>query len=289
MLSVSNFLLCNKLSLYMTPKEKKYCVVVIPIHTASPCKMELISFQQCFKVLGNHDIKILAPKGLDLEQYKTVVPDFQVIFIDPVWQSSVEKYNKLKLSQFFYKLFDAYQFMLTYELDAFVFKDELLFWCEKGYDYIGAPWFVGYGSPTSNEFLGVGNSGFSLRNIPAMQNALKTICLQEGMYRPFKTGKKIFVKWFIALNSFLIKFGENHTIQRADNINEDWFITHIIDKEINEFTIAPVKEAICFSFEVKPRYLYELNNNSLPMGCHAWWRYDLDFWEPFVEDFGYRV
>ena len=30
--------------------------------------------------------------------------------------------------------------MLIYQLDAYVFKDELLNWANKGYDYIGAPW-----------------------------------------------------------------------------------------------------------------------------------------------------
>jgi hypothetical protein len=48
---------------------------------------------------------------------------------------------------------------------------ELKFWTkfelEKGYDYIGAPWFEGFdkGSPDDDILAIAGNGGFSLRNI----------------------------------------------------------------------------------------------------------------------------
>ena len=54
--------------------------------------------------------------------------------------ASLRGYNKLVLDELFYMRFLKYQYMLIYQLDAFVFKDELLLWAEKGYDYIGAPW-----------------------------------------------------------------------------------------------------------------------------------------------------
>jgi hypothetical protein len=264
------------------------CVVVIPIHSETPTELELISFQQCFMVLGEHTIRIIAPEGLNLNRYKAVIPVIEVIYIDPIWQSSVEKYNKLKLSQFFYKLFADYQFLLTYELDAFVFKDELLYWCNKGYDYIGAPWFVGYDNPT-DDFLGVGNSGFSLRNIAAMQRAIKKVYIKEAAYHTFGKKNNLTFKLSTWLNYLRIYFGENYTIQFATHKNEDAFIAEIITAEIKDFKIAPVEEAMQFSFEVKPEYLYHMNQNRLPMGCHAWWKYDLGFWKPYIEAEGYML
>src|SRR5687767_8481944 len=124
------------------------CVVVIPVHTPKPSPYELISFRQCFSVLKRHAIRVIAPKGLSLEKYRQVVPDFEVVTIDPKWQSSVAQYNRLKISRFFYRIFDSYDYLLTYELDAFVFKDELNHWCQQGYDYMGAPWWENY--TTSN-------------------------------------------------------------------------------------------------------------------------------------------
>lgn len=274
-------------------KYYKKVVVVIPIHTANPTMLELISFKQCFKILGSHDIKIVAPNGLNLDNFKAVIPFFQVVFIDSVWQCSIEKYNKLKLSQFFYMLFEDYQFLLTYELDAFVFKDELLLWCNKGFDYIGSPWFVGYDNP-SNYFIGVGgvgNSGFSLRNIRTMQKAIKRVYIEDGAYGYYFFGKKnkFLLKFHKLFNNILIYFGENHTIQRSVHRNEDSIIAQIIAKQVKDFKIASIEEAIPFGFEANPKYLYQINKDILPMGCHAWWRYDLEFWKPFIEDFGYKI
>ncbi len=38
----------------------------------------------------------------------------------------------------FYKQFLNYEYILIYQLDAFVFKDELNY-CSQGIDYVGAP------------------------------------------------------------------------------------------------------------------------------------------------------
>jgi hypothetical protein len=62
---------------------RKLCVVVIPIHSESPSVFELISFQQCFKILSNHSIKGVKSRNI-------LIPVLDVVFIDPVWQSSVE-------------------------------------------------------------------------------------------------------------------------------------------------------------------------------------------------------
>ncbi|MBP0904517.1 DUF5672 family protein [Mariniflexile gromovii] len=269
-------------------KYYKKVVVVIPIHNDSPSTFELVSFQQCFNVLGKHPIKIIAPYGLSLDKYQEIVPNLDVVFIDKIWQSSIEKYNKLKLSKFFYKLFDNYQYLLTYELDAFVFKDELIHWCNRGYDYIGAPWFVGY-ETAENKFLGVGNSGFSLRKIKAMQNAIKKVYLKDAAYHTFGKKTIIALKLSVWLNYIRIYFGENYTIQYADHINEDVFISEVIAIKIKKFKLAPIDEAISFAFEVKPKDLYQLNQKNLPMGCHGWWKYDFKFWQPFIENFGFKI
>ena len=266
--------------------KKKVCVV-IPIHNSNPSKYEIISFQQCFKILGNHPIFIIAPIGLNMQAYTNVVNNFEVKFINPKWQSSILNYNKLKLSKFFYSLFDDYEYLLTYELDAFVFKDELLYWCSKGYDYIGAPWLKDYVN-NSDEVIGVGNSGFSLRKIKSIQVGLERDYFKE-LY--FKGG--LFRKCLLSLKQVIYKFlsffGENQSIQSVTNqaLNEDMIICHTMKNKVESFIISPIDEAIKFSFELNPRLLYQINNFSLPMGCHAWWRYELEFWWPFIAKFDY--
>lgn len=268
---------------------KQLVVVVIPIHSENPTPYELISFRQCFKVLSKYDIVVIAPNGLSLQKYREQVVTFRVLYIDSSWLSSILKYNKLKLSNFFYSLFKDYNYLLTYELDAFVFKDELTEWCNKGYDYIGAPWFDGYTSPTlENKIVGVGNSGFSLRNIYTIRGILKHFYF----YNPKESsGRKNKVKNFINYPFRKLKnlTGENFTIQKYYDWYEDYFFSTIVPTKVPDFKIAPVNDAMKFSFEVNPEILYEINDRQLPFGCHAWLRYNVTFWKPYIEKEGYTV
>lgn len=271
---------------------KKEVCIVVPIHSDKPSKYELISFEQCFKVLGKHPIKIVAPQGLNLIEYKKVIKNFEIIYINPKWQSTLLKYNKLKLSVYFYSLFKEYEYLLTYELDAFVFSDQLLEWCKKGYDYIGAPWFENFENITVSKemkMIGVGNSGFSLRRVSKIRKFLRSYYYpnpEEINTGRFNEIKSIFLYPY---RKFRNLFFENYTVQRYYNWYEDYFISTIIAKETKNFLIAQPSNAMMFSFETNPAYLFKLNNNQLPFGCHAWWRYDLDFWKPFIELYGYTL
>lgn len=273
---------------------KRECVVVIPIHKPDPGHYELISFEQCFRVLGNHSIYIIAPQNMDLSNYQKVIPRLRVKNIDPIWLSSLLNYNKLKLSTYFYDLFPGYKYLLTYELDAFIFKDNLNYWCSKGYDYIGAPWFEGWDDPgrenPGDKLVKVGNSGFSLRRISAIKKGIKYIyykdptkVAQYSSNRYIRYAKKQLQR---VANLFT---AENATLQSAQLLNEDWIIAELIAKTMKEFKVSPVSDAVNFSFEVKPEALLKINNNTLPMGCHAWWRYNLTFWKPYIENFGYSL
>ncbi|TVT38266.1 hypothetical protein FNT36_18885 [Hymenobacter setariae] len=265
-------------------------VVVIPIHTPNPSAYELISFEQCFKILGNYPIKVLAPEGLSLVNYQKIVVNFDTIFIAPKWQSNVQQYNKLKTSRFFYNIFENYDFMLTYELDAFVFRDDLMYWCDKNYDYVGAPWFENYIEAGPNDkIIGVGNSGFSLRKITTVRKVLSNIYYKNPLeyggsrFSLLKAYLKAPVRWL------LNQIGENYTVQKNFHYNEDVFFSEVAPLYEKSFTVSPIEDAIQFSFETNPEVLFNINNKVLPMGCHAWWRYNLDFWRPYISAFGYKL
>ena len=270
------------------------CAVIIPVHKPNPGCYELISFEQCYRILSQHSIYVVAPRNMDLSSYKRIIPHIQVKWVDPEWLSSLLNYNKLKLSIFFYKMFAGYKYLLTYELDAFIFKDNLSYWCAKDYDYIGAPWFEGWDDPehklNGNRLVAVGNSGFSLRNIKVILKGIKSIYYvdpsqiqTESKNRYLRYAKRL-------LKSMLINFSsENPTLQNAQILNEDWIISQLIGKNIKDFKVCPVAEAVKFSFEVKPETMFKINNESLPTGCHAWWRYNIDFWKPYIENFGYNL
>jgi hypothetical protein len=171
-----------------------------------------------------------------------------------------------------------------------VFRDEMELWCNKGYDYIGAPWFEGNDTPTpENKLVGVGNSGFSLRKVQSVRDVLKSIYYKNPA--EYTTGGKNLLKAYIKTpyRWFRNRIGENYTVQKNCELYEDVFFSYVVPREISYFKIAPIEEAMKFSFEVNPRHLYNLTKGTLPMGCHAWWRYDLDFWRPHINQFGYNI
>ena len=72
-------------------------------------------------------------------------------------------------------------------------------------------------------------------------------------------------------------------------INEDLFWAEVIPNNFPDFKVPRPTEALKFSFEVNPEILYQLNNEQLPFGCHAWWKYNLNFWLPHINNFGYDI
>ncbi|MCF8322689.1 MAG: hypothetical protein K9I26_06085 [Flavobacterium sp.] len=264
---------------------KQTVIVVIPIHNEHPSIEELQSFKQCFKILSNHSIEVVAPKGLNLNEYENVVSQFSKTFIDPYWQSSIENYNKLKISKFFYDIFKNYDYILTYELDAFVFNDELEYWCNKNYDYIGAPWFDGWDKPLSNKIIGVGNSGFSLRKISTCLKMLNRIEKIKTIRNNYPFHKHISFYWIIRMIKPIFKIKNTKRLDSLltnISINEDNYWATFISETFTDFKIAPENEALKFSFEVNPSYLFNLNHKKLPFGCHAYLKYEPEFWKNHI-------
>ncbi|MEM8909693.1 MAG: DUF5672 family protein, partial [Bacteroidota bacterium] len=64
--------------------------------------------------------------------------------------------------------------------------------------------------------------------------------------------------------------------------NEDFFWSIVMPKINPFFKIPNMQEALGFAFELAPRKAYEMNHHQLPFGCHAWEKYDPDFWQPFI-------
>ena len=159
--------------------------VVIPVYKSYFGELEEKSFLQCVKVLGNYEVVLVQPEGLDSSY---ITKKFDAITVESFpkhYFQNIEFYNELMLSPLFYERFLDSEYILIYQLDAFVFKDELTEWCQKGYDYIGAPWiaslnksilakffnFVATKFRTKKKngreqtFFKVGNGGFSIRKV----------------------------------------------------------------------------------------------------------------------------
>jgi len=270
-------------------------VIVIPIYKETLSKFEEISLQQCYKVLHDCTICFVIPKGLNLTLHLNLFKKFSnkkfiIKEFDKSYFKSTRTYNKLLISLSFYKKFVQFEYMLIYQTDCFVFRNDLEDWIKKGHDYIGAPWFDGYENSINKNFVGVGNGGFSLRKIKSFIKVLHSfsyiVDVEKLLLNYNKDILKIPIRTFRLIQNLTIK---NNTFFLFNNYNnnEDFFWGKVAKKNFSWFKVPSEKEALKFSFEANPQFLFKLNNNQLPFGCHAWQKYDFNFWKKFIEQNGY--
>lgn len=193
------------------------------------------------------------------------------------------------LSPLVYDSFSQYKYILTYHLDALVFSDQLLYWCDMGFDFIGAPRLG-----TKNYLSVVGNGGFALRRVDSLLRIFRSqtyavdpveywenFCARKPGYVRHLNLHKKYLKRLRYFNnaSRAIKAG----MEAGDEIPcEDIFISEWAQHYNPDFKIAPLDVALRFAFDEIPRQCFALNNNQLPFGCHAWHKHDREFWEPYL-------
>jgi len=268
-------------------------VVLIFTHAPALSWAEEISLRQCVRVLGAHPIRLVCPEGLDVSAYRAIAPDLVVDFIPAHWLASLRAYNRLKILPWLYRRYAAYEFILTYELDAFVLRDELLDWCGQGWDYIGAPNFAGYlrALPDAPPVI-LENSGFSLRRTSSMLRVLRTLRYRVPPAAMFEDWRKTAR---FSLGSLFLLFGRltfrnNFYAPLNDFIgNEDDFWCLQAAQRFSWFKLAPYDVARNFAFEVNASRLLAENKGHLPFGCHKWVEVSTDFWRPIIRSFGYSA
>lgn len=248
--------------------------VIIPIYRKDLSALELRSLEQANNLLYSYPIVVIKPRSLDLSEIAERYPLLTFESFEDAYFQNIPGYNALMLSTLFYERFLEYQYILIYQLDAYVFKDELLTWCDKGFDYIGAPWLkkriyqypvissvmrflykrrVISGKPSKQSLYNkVGNGGFSLRKV-------------ESHYQ--------------ATMHYKEKIKEYLSHEQMHFYNEDVFWAC----EVSEFQYPSWKEALHFSFDKYPSYSFKLTGNKLPFGCHGWYKRKMKgFWKPII-------
>jgi hypothetical protein len=271
-------------------------VVLIMVYQDSLTELEKIALKQCLEVLRRHPIRIVKPLSLDLSAWPGIRDGVAFESFPDKYFKGVGAYSRLLISTGFYKRFIDFEYMLIYQLDAFVFKDELEKWCLAGYDYIGAPWFKGFsGDDNITQLTGVGNGGFSLRKVRSHLKVLNSFSYltqpRENWHNRMASSPKG-LNWLRQVCGFILDlFIRNNTYWLFNSFRgfEDQFWGLIPPKNFSWFKLPDVEVAMNFSIEMQPRRVYDMNHHNLPFGCHAWWKYDLEFWKPHIEKFGYQL
>lgn len=260
---------------------KKKVAIVIPTHKSYFSSEDLISLRHLKKYLNKYDQYFVVPKDMDTKKIK--LKGVKFIECPKHYFQTWRGYNEFLLQKEFYEKFKNYEYILIYQLDVLVFSDQLLEWCKTGYDFVAAPWFrpvIGTLSHKKGYPANGGNGGFSLRKIRSMLAVLDSINKNPGRKSQNNYLRKL---WFL----IAILTGKSHEKwlnAPADNypFAEDGFWSIEAPKYLESYKVAPFKTALKFAFERFPRKCFQLNNQKLPFGCHAWKKYDKKFWEPYL-------
>lgn len=238
--------------------------IVVPLYQTVLSEAERASLVQCVRVLGTYPIILLKPEGLNVDKLLMEFPTLRTQDFSDHFFTGTDSYNKMLTSLDFYQHFTSYDYVLIHQLDAYVFHDELPYWCAQKLDYIGAPSVhqenvnalpagaeQEFARTLSSQRI-VFNGGLSLRRV-------------QGLIRYLKIYQRFYPPW---------------------RGNEDMLFsleaTRLIPMKL--FIRLPTwQQALRFAFEKSPAASYQLTQNHLPFGCHAWERYDPEFWQEFIK------
>jgi hypothetical protein len=252
--------------------KKNRVAVVIPVYKDTLTYFETLSLTRCVKVLAKYPVIFIAPYFLNTNVFTAFLTNKEphVVRFDEEHFKSIAGYNKLMLSADFYKRFLNYKFILIYQLDAFVFKDDLTYWCNKNYDYIGAPQAAASNAPGDMQFL---------KNYSAVINKINTIFGTQHKISNVGNGGLSLRK--TRTFYILLKLLKNK-VANWGTYNEDVFFRYWGNLLFPLFRLPDDETALRFSVETSPKKSLEKLNYELPFGCHAFEKYDFEVWKPFV-------
>ena len=229
-------------------------VYVVPIYKLDLSPEELISFKRLKDLMSVKSIRIICPSKFQDKNLPDMLNGCRIEYFEDKFFASVAGYNKLMLDCAFYERFKANKYILIYQLDCYLFDNNIEDFLSLNLDYIGAPWPVktvyrsflkvypldmrmgGILRTLLGKSVTVGNGGLSLRKVESFIRVLKKM------------------KWRL----------------KNWNYNEDIFFSHCVPIYCPSFKIASEKVAAEFSLDQEPKEFALKYDLTLPLGCHGW-------------------
>lgn len=239
------------------------CVICVIHHKQDLEKYEQLSLLRIIDFCCNNNLLnnlyLILPDNINLDKFwnnyinpilndKQIYTNIKYWIFDKVVFSSLNAYNNmLSLNQNFYGNFiNDYNYMLTYQLDGYIFDNQLEYFLNKEYDYIGGYYLPVYANLIKyNEYENINtehhlimNSGVSLKKL--------SFCIEsiQQNYKNFIEG---------------IEFNNIHAY-----INDDDFFSIFYTTEVN--TLDSIRFSLNYS---GAETHYAINNFQYPFCCHA--------------------
>ena len=236
--------------------------------------------------LKGYKLEVILPRTCSPSWYEAFFAehdiDGTVRLVRAEYFGSPAAVNKMGTDPAFYQIYQEFDYILVCHLDAWIFRDRLAYWMDKGYDFIGAPLFL----PENDKvhFLQRmapfgGNGGLSLRRVASCIRVLET-------FQPrLSIGRLAQAVWFLARNRqwgfITILFRLLRELSQdwrgtceKYNIYEDVFFTIIAPLCGNRTSIPSSRTAMKFACEVNyPLFQKELLGLEPPLGIHGYDKY----------------
>ena len=236
--------------------------VIVPVYRPALSPMEKASLLETIYILNRYPIIILYPEGMSVAD----IPGKGKVGYMPVsseWlglRNGIAGYNQMMLSNEFYQRFADTEYLLICHTDAWIFRDELEDWCNKGYDCVAAPWIRRpiYNLPIIKQYM----------DLMTQYKTAKGMFFRQSLYGKIGNGG-LSLRRTKAFAEACINYAEkikDYQGQKKHYYNEDVFWATIPQ----EFSYPSEREALCFSFDRHPEYCMKLNGGQLPFGCHSW-------------------
>jgi hypothetical protein len=246
--------------------------VAVSVYKSAMNDLEAFSLRRCAEVLNRYPILFFGPESLDYRPYLDSSDAAEIVRFPDRYFRSLETYSELLVSPVFYRELAEYQFILIYQLDAFVFGDDLGYWCARDFDYIGAPWWrEGMG------WVGVGNGGFSLRKPARCLQVLESrrkedLAAYWAHVQRFASGP---IARALSYPRTLVRhLGAGCTVDRflrsfiRRGCSEDLFWAYAANRYWPDFRVAPAEDALRFSIESALEQAAPYYAQRPPFGCH---------------------
>lgn len=255
-------------------------VVVVPLYKPEPDAWERQALAHNLSVVEGYTVVFLHPEGMDVTAYRSLAPGVFFQAVSRKWlgtERGIAGYNDMMLSQSFYEMFSAWEYVLVCHSDAWLFgaregQPDLEDWCAKGYDVVAAPWV-----------------SKPLGRLPGLKEGLelwRLIFKSKGKRRPELHGKVGNGGLSLRkVSSFIRACAENREeVEKfkgdpCEAHNEDIFWATVP----SGFRYPGAREAAAFAMDCKPELCWRMNGRRLPFGCHGYhlanrW----PFWKRFL-------
>lgn len=245
----------------------KEVIIVVPLYKEEIDPVTEFSICSLFKYLESYrSVCFVYSNRLNINNYKILVStmsndtNIQWLAKDAYFFNSTKTYSQLLRTHEFWKEFSKYEYVMIYQTDCMLIRDDLSNWISMDYDYIGAP-ILGYGSQWKNVPC-VGNGGLSLRKVSTF------------LYITDPNGE--FMNEFEQdINNACTEFPEY-----ADY--EDLYFADLIPSLWCGFKKPNYKLAAKFAFDRNPDEAFMINS-CLPDGIHWFYKYT-EFYNNILED-----